>query len=413
VAAVGFILGVVIMASAPNYGLLMVGRFFVGLGVGVGLAIDPLYIAEVSPPEHRGELVTWSEIALNVGLVFGFSTGLTLSGLPDDLEWRVMFLLGAILPAGMIVLVFTVMPESPRWLVARQRPDEAADILRRVYPPGHDVSQVVEEIREALEREEEAEHAVGWKVLTSPTPAIRRMLLVGVGIAVAQQAVGIDAIQYYLLDVLQQSGIENEAKLDWTLIFLGLIKLAFILVGGRMFDQRGRRPPFFISLLGTAASTLVIGAAFLAAGGNPSGRFVVGGLGFYLAFFSIGMGPGAWLIPSEIFASCIRAKAMSVATFANRVTATLMSSTFLSTANAVGWGGFFLMLSAVSLIVLGFVRVYLPETKGKSLEEMSVYFAEITNDTFVLDAEAKIAERRRREVEMGNPPSRRNDAEVI
>lgn len=372
-------------------------------------------------------------------------------------------MLGAILPACMIVLVFTIMPESPRWLVAKHRPAEASEILRRIYPPGCDVARVVEDIREALERELEAEHAVGWKVIVSPTPAIRRMLLVGVGIAVSQQAVGIDAIQYYLLDVLQQSGVVSEARQDWTLIFLGLIKLAFILVGGKMFDRNGRRPPFFLSLLGTAASTLVIGAAFLASDGSPSTRFVVGGLGFYLAFFSIGMGPvrfqllscwlslsldsflvllslslsltladsfmylfvccvgaiclvfwqGAWLIPSEVFASCIRAKAMSVATFANRVTATLMSSTFLSTANAMGWGGFFLVLCSVSLVVCAFVYFFLPETRGRSLEEMSLYFAEITNDTFVLEAEANIASRRR-EVELERRNSRGGtNAEVI
>jgi MFS family permease len=102
------------------------------------------------------------------------------------------------------------------------------------------------------------------------------------------------------------------------------------------------------------------------------------------------MGPGAWLIPSEIFATSIRAKAMSIATFFNRIIATLMASTFLSTANAIGWGGFFIMLAAISLVVFVFIFFLLPETKGRSLEDMSLYFAEITNDNSVLEAEKRV-----------------------
>jgi MFS family permease len=254
------------------------------------------------------------------------------------------------------------------------------------------VEPVVVDIKEALEREEMAEHAVGWGIICSPTPAIRRMLIVGVGIAIAQQAVGIDAIQYYLLDVLAQSGIDSETKQNVILIFLGLIKLCFIIVGGKLFDRKGRRPLFFFSLLGMAASLAVISIAFFV-NDRVSAGFIATGLGFYLAFFSTGMGPGAWLIPSEVFAVSIRAKAMSVATFSNRVTATLMAGTFLSTAQAMGWGGFFLFLAIVCLIVLTFVYFMMPETKGRSLEDMSVYFAEITGDTFVLEAESAVRRR--------------------
>lgn len=415
VAAVGFILGVVIEAVSNSFGVLMFGRLFVGLGVGVGLAIDPLYIAEVTPARHRGELVTWSEIALNVGLIFGFSTGITLAAIPDDREWRYMFGLGAILPIIMIFLVLFIMPESPRWLVANGQAERATEILSKIYPRGFDVKPVVDDIQEAIEREQAAEQAVGWRVIFFPTPAIRRMLIVGVGIAIAQQAVGIDAIQYYLLDVLRRSGIDALAKQNAVLMFLGFIKLIFVgkygdtircmptllltcvstVVGGKFFDRRGRRPLFFISLLGMAAALLMISIAFFV-NQNVSPAFVVTGLALYLMFFSTGMGPGAWLVPAEVFAICIRGKAMSVATFANRVTATLMASTFLSTADGIGWGGFFLLLCIICLIVSVFLYFFLPETKGRSLEDMSNLFAEITGDKSILEAEARILERRER-----------------
>lgn len=388
-AAIGFIIGCVIMAVSNSYGLLLFGRLFVGIGVGTGLAIDPLYIAEVTPARHRGALVTWSEIALNVGIVLGFCLSLFFKGLNDGIEWRVMFLVGTVLPSLMIFLVLFVMPESPRWLVANQRDTEAREILLRIYPDGYNVEPVISDIKEALEREKAAEHAVGWKVIFFPTPAFRRMLLVGVGMAVAQQAVGIDAIQYYLLDVLKESGIDSETKETFVLIFLGLVKLLFIFVGGKLFDTKGRKPLFFASLAGMAVATLLVSIAFFA-NSDLSAAFIVIGLAVYLAFFSIGMGPGAWLIPSEVFSACIRAKAMSTATFLNRLTATLMSSTFLSVANGIGWSGFFLMLCVICLIVFAFLYIYLPETKGRSLEEMSVYFAELTNDTSVLEAEAQL-----------------------
>jgi SP family galactose:H+ symporter-like MFS transporter len=134
---------------------------------------------------------------------------------------------------------------------------------------------------------------------------------------------------------------------------------------------------------------------------DRSPAFAIVGLSLYLSFFSVGMGPGAWLIPSEIFATSIRAKAMSVATFFNRICATLMSSTFLSTANAIGWSGFFLMLAGVCVVVFAFIYFLLPETKGRSLEDMSIYFAEITGDNSILEAEKKIIlDRQKGSVEM-------------
>jgi MFS family permease len=135
---------------------------------------------------------------------------------------------------------------------------------------------------------------------------------------------------------------------------------------------------------------LLISFTFFSKGDNASAGFAVGGLALYLSFFSIGMGPGAWLIPSEIFATSIRAKAMSLATFFNRITATLMASTFLSTADAIGWAWFFLLLAGVCTIIFFFLFFLLPETKGRPLEEMSVYFAEITGDQSLLMAETKI-----------------------
>ena len=363
-AAIGFIVGIFIMIISNSYAMLLLGRMFVGWGVGIGLAIDPLYISEVTPAKHRGELVTWSEIALNVGIVFGFSTGLFLSSIKDSREWRLMFLLGAILPVIMILVVWLIMPESPRWLVQKGRDTDALVVLQQVYPEGYNVDPVFADIKESIERDTVAHLSVGWDFLCAPSPALRRMMMVGVGTAVAQQAVGIDAIQYYLIDVIRDSGVESREGQSIVLMILGGVKLLFIFVGGKFFDRSGRRSLFFISLTGMAIALLIVALGFVIDRTLSTTATVIG-LGLYLAFFSIGMGPGAWLIPSEVFSTVIRAKAMSVATLMNRAVATLMASTFLSTKEVIGWAAFFFMMAVVCVLVLGFLWTYLPETKGR------------------------------------------------
>lgn len=390
-----------------------------------------MYISEISPAKHRGELVTWSEIGINVGIVLGFSMGIFLSFLSDEMEWRTMFALGIILPVVIIYLAHKVMPETPRWFTLKYRYDDAKSVLSQIYPPGYNVDLVIDDMKESLERERLAEKSLGWQAVFCPTPAFRRMLLVGLGTAMGQQICGVDAIQYYLLDILASS-VDSENAQNGLLVLLGLIKLSCILVAGKLVDHRGRRPLVFLSLIGMSNTdgtrknwctyrswctvyshkglfagqnamtqmTLWVGmilallmvsiAYYVAGDAKPNAIFTVTGLGLYLAFFSFGMGPIAWLIPSEVFATCIRAKAMSLASSLNRVAGTVVSSSFLTVQDTVSWAGFFLLLAVACTMVLFFLYFFLPETKGRSLEDMSLFFAEITGDFSILDAERKL-----------------------
>lgn len=388
-AAIGFIFGIIVESLAPSFGVLIFGRIFVGLGVGIGIAVDPVYISEISPAKHRGNLVTWSEIAINMGIVLGFSMGIFFADIETGAQWRIMLAMGMILPSIMIFLVINVMPESPRWLVQKYREEEAKVVLEQVYPPDYPVQEIIDDIKEALERERIAENTIGWNVIWSPTPAFRRMLMVGVGTAVAQQLVGIDALQYYLVDVLKSSGVTSERMQSFILVCLGGVKLGVIFVSGHLFDAKGRRPLFFASLIGMSLALVFLSIIYWSSD-SPDTVALVIVLAIYLACFSFGMGPGAWLIPSEVFSTSIRAKAMSVATMLNRVTACVMSSTFLTVQKTLTWPGFFLLLAFVCLAIFGFLYFYLPETKGRSLEDMSLYFSEITGDNSILEAEKKL-----------------------
>jgi MFS family permease len=207
---------------------------------------------------------------------------------------------------------------------------------------------------------------------------------------------------FYLMFVLKQSGVTSDLGQDLALIGLGTVKLVFVFVGARNFDKVGRRPMLFLSLGGMAVSLVVVSVTFTNSSSDTMKSMTVVALAVYLAFFSIGLGPGNWVVVSEIFAPSIRAKAMMLAVLPNRLTATFMASTFLSVAHAITWPGFFLLLAGICLASMVFLFLYLPETKGKSLEDMVGYFAEVTGDRSILDLENKLRNSKEEfELEMG------------
>ena len=332
VAAVGFEIGVVVMATARSYDVLMLGRSLVGLGVGFGLPVDPVYIAEIAPPGQRGRLVTWSEIATNIGINLGFICGAAFSGVDRSVGWRLMLAMGGVLPLVMLVLVKFVMPESPRWLIQKGRVEEARGVLELTGEA--DLDAAVGRIQNALREESAANRSVGWRAILCPGPALRRMLVVGVGVAVSQQLSGIDGIQYFLIYILKESGLKSrEQRFGW-LVALGALKLACIFLAGHTFDRRGRKPMLYLSCAGMGVALALLSLNFALVGGEgsqfvppapppgqpaamllpsaspappatdaaPTPALALIALAMYLAFFSFGMGPGAWLIPVSAWA---------------------------------------------------------------------------------------------------------------
>ncbi|KAL7530615.1 hypothetical protein ACHAWF_003453 [Thalassiosira exigua] len=416
--AILFILGIVIQCVAPNYGVLLLGRAILGFAVGIGFAVDPVYIAEISPKDKRGFFVSFSEIGTNVGIVFGFASSLIFASVEESARWRVMTSMGAIAPVIMLFLATCVMPESPRWyvprffskaqfphfshvsfmslfcrrLIANNREDEARQVLKKIYKDERAVDPIAKDIEIEVEFDREASKH-GWSLVLRPSPAVTRMLLVGIGAGVSQQAIGVDAIQYYLNTVLIEAGIPEGTTLNWILLGLMITKLVCTTTGGYLFDVLGRRPLFFVSLIGCTAGMVTLSAAFFVNSDQPNNATVIAGIIVYIVFFSFAVGPGSWLIPSEVFVTSIRAKAFSLMTALNRLIAFLFDMTFISTATAMGWGPFYLMLGVICLVVLAYLYILLPETKDKSLEEMNVYFAEVTGDNTTLEREKELHQR--------------------
>ncbi|XP_057854286.2 probable polyol transporter 4 [Cryptomeria japonica] len=398
-------LGAGIMGLAQSFFVLMVGRFLGGIGVGFGLLIAPVYTAEVSPASSRGALTSLPEIFINVGCLLGYISNYCLSGLPAHISWRLMLGVGLV-PSVFLALGVLAMPESPRWLVMQNRIEEAAYVLARTSDDQDEADARLAEIMEAagvggnesnnnVEKLGEQDEIIGvpnsqilqkkhhgegvWRELLWPTPPLQRMLIIVLGIQFFQQASGIDAIVIYSPVIFKESGIQSQAGLLGATVAVGFFKTGFVLVSAFLIDRAGRRPLLLTSALGMTVSFVALASGLFLIE-NTSGSHQ--GFAFwamlavwsYVAFFSIGLGPICWVLSSEIFPLRFRAQAASLGVAVNRFASGIITMTFLSLSHSITIAGTFFLFAGVSLLCAGFVYIYIPETKGKTLEEIVSFF---------------------------------------
>jgi sugar porter (SP) family MFS transporter len=371
-AGILFAVGAVIEAAAPGASMLTVGRVVTGLGVGFASVVAPLYAAEMAPKWLRGRFVSTYQLAITVGIFFAY---LADDALTSSDRWRLMFAL-AVIPGAALVVGFLVMPESARWLLKMGRRDEARASLIKV-----DGADVADEHLATVEADLEAEALEGqasWGEVFSPT--LRRALWVGVGLAVFQQVTGINAIIYYANEIFAEAGFttaEQQAKA--TLYAVGATNVLATLVAVAWVDRFGRRPLLFTGLVGMTVSLAAVGLSFAALENQPDdgatsttvgGIVTVLALVVFIASFAFSMGPIVWTIISEIYPNRVRGRAMAVATAVNWFAAFLVAQFFLSVVDAIGESTTFFLFSALCIVSFVFVYRLVPETKGRSLEEI-------------------------------------------
>ncbi|EFJ26652.1 hypothetical protein SELMODRAFT_148545 [Selaginella moellendorffii] len=398
-ASVIFFVGALLMALSPSYPVLMGGRVLSGIGVGFAMIIAPVYTAELSPPGSRGSLVSFAEVFINTGILVGYVANFALSPLPQWLGWRLMLGLGAV-PAVFLACAVLVMPESPRWLVMQGRVSQAKTVLIRTCGGNKgEAESRLTAIVESLGDEYEAEKQEPmlkpkrkrgsnvWKQLLLPSAPVRRMLLVSLGIHFFQQASGVDALVYYSPTVFAQAGMKSRTSVLGMTIAVGLTKTLFILVATIYLDTVGRRPLLLASATGMTISltTVAVTFRFLHVGAkvNMSGTqhasvalVVIAMLAIcgFMASFSIGFGPTVYVLTSEIFPLTLRARAMSLSIGMNRGISGTVALTYLSLAEALTTSGAFFVYASIAFASIVFIFFVVPETKGKSLEEVCKYF---------------------------------------
>lgn len=365
-AQVIFLIGICILGTANSFFLLILGRIFLGFAIGISLSIDPMYITEIAPASHRGKLTTLSEIAINVGIVLGFIVNWCLADLPDGTDWRAMVACGAVLPLALLILSLTIMPESPRWLVANGRAEEAESILFKTHSVGENISSLVDGIRQQI-KESKSILELGWQPLLRPDPVTRYLMIVGIGVAFTQQLTGIESIIMYSPEIFKRAGVATTHKeLFFVTIIMGVVKTLVIMVSACYLDNLGRRPLLILSTVGMSISDFLLAMAIYV----RSSIGAVAGICSFVTFFSIGIGPVCWLMASEVFPVQIRAKAMSVATTLNRVASGLVATTFLPMAGFLTLAGYFWFFSGVIAAIFLWTCVYIPETKQMTLEQL-------------------------------------------
>ncbi|MGB8787167.1 MAG: sugar porter family MFS transporter [Candidatus Acidiferrales bacterium] len=361
--AVLFTIGAIGTALAPGTVWLAIGRVVVGVAIGVASFTAPLYISEVSPPNVRGRLVSLNQLMITIGIVVSYLADYALAGAS---AWRWMFALAAI-PAIVLFIGLLFLPESPRWLMSRSLGDQARALLERIRE-STDVEKELTEIAASLNQQEGS-----WRELLGAS--LRPALIVGIGLAVFQQFTGINTVIYYAPTIFQFAGLHSASAAILATVGVGVVNVLLTIVALRLLDRVGRRPLLLYGLVGMIISLGVLGFAFLSPALSDVVAWVaVISVAVYVACFAIGLGPVFWLMIAEIYPLKIRGRAMSVATVANWGSNLMVALTFLSLLHALGRAWTFWLYGIVGVLAWIFVYKMVPETKGRTLEEIEAHW---------------------------------------
>ncbi len=374
IAAVLFAISALASAVAPSFIALVAARMLGGFGVGAALIIAPMYIAEIAPAAMRGRMVSFNQLNIVVGISAAFFTNYLILRLgQSDLawaealrlgEWNWRWMLGVeALPAIFYFIALFAVPESPRWLLMNGRDDDA----RRVFEKVSDSAQAQADIgavKASLHAEEGTEGALLRELFR---PAMRPVLIIGVSVAILQQITGINAVFFYAPMIFEQSGIGTDASFMQA-VLVGLVNLVFTVLAILFVDRLGRRPLLVGGLAGIAVCMLLLSYGFGSAEMNPT-IILVGILGF-VASFAISLGPVMWVLFSELFPNRVRGLAISFVGLINSAVSFSVQLIFPWELENFGNSVTFLIFGLFAVLGLIFVVRRLPETKGKSLEEL-------------------------------------------
>ncbi|MBU0895945.1 MAG: sugar porter family MFS transporter [Candidatus Omnitrophica bacterium] len=355
-----FAVGAIGASMASGVGAIIGFRFLIGVSIGVASYTAPLYISEISPPNARGALVSLNQLMITFGIVVSYLVDYMLS--TGESGWRWMFGLGAI-PAIVLVLGMIALTESPKWLVSKNRIEEARKALARTMSPDK-LSEEIKTIQNSLDAKPSS-----WKDVLAPW--VRPTLIVGIALAFFQQLTGINTIIYYAPTIFEFAGFSSHKVSILATVGVGVVNVLMTIVAIWFIDRIGRKPLLYIGMTGMAISLGILGLAFyMPQMAEALKMLTVLSVVLYIASFAISLGPIFWLIISEIYPLGVRGRAMSIATLANWGFNLVVASTFLTFIDKLGKAGTFWLYAVICVTGLIFCYLYVPETKGRSLEDI-------------------------------------------
>jgi sugar porter (SP) family MFS transporter len=368
IAGITFTVGALAAAAAPSAWPLVGARFVIGLAVGSAALVVPLYLSEIAPTELRGRIASLNQMMIVVGILAAFIVNAILASSGD---WRLMLGLAAV-PSIILLLGMFSMPETPRFLVRQGEEGEAREVLEEVTQDGasHEdqPQQKIEEIREVDEQEQGSVRTLlkeSW---------VRPALIVAIGLAVFQQFIGINTIIYYAPTTLTSVGFKPEDAIYLNLI-IGVLNVAMTIVAIRIIDRVGRKPMLLAGLVGMVLSLAVLGIASEALAkpnspGDPAAIVTFICLAGFIVSFAATWGPVVWVMLPEVLPLRVRGTAMGIAVCLHWFANFLVSQSFPIFLDKWGPGPVFLGYAAVGVLAFVFVKALVPETKGRSLEEI-------------------------------------------
>lgn len=366
--AVLFLVSSILAATAHSFATFILARVLGGLAVGAAILIAPMYIAEIAPAERRGLLVSINQLMIVIGISASFfSNDLILAA--GASSWRWMLGVEAI-PALLFLGLLTTVPESPRWLLARGRREEALTVLRAVR--GSEADAEIERIEAAAP----ARRAGSWSALLGSR--MRFVMVFAAGLAFFQQITGINAVLYYLPTIFAQAGGGLASAFRQAAV-VGAVNLVMTLVAMRWIDRLGRKPLLILGTSGMAAALLAIGWAFRAGTGGAGAPvahpgMVLAAIVVFVASFAISLGPVTWVMVAEIFPNEQRALALSIVGFWNSLVSATVTLVFPWEIAHWGASGTFFGYGLLAVAALAFVLLLGPETRGRTLEEIERSF---------------------------------------
>lgn len=383
IAMVPFTIGFGTIGAAPSsVALLIVARILCGIGGGITILNVPLYIAETAPPRLRGALGCVNQLGIVTGIFFVYLAGLAtetsvtlnesanLDPTPppqDFARWNLIACSGTVFAAIFIVIGLAILPETPKWLVTNGQEGKAQATLLRLRGEHYNVNDEIEEQKKAAASDSDS--AATLTDLLAPD--LRKQVFVGCGLMVGQQLSGINAVVFYSTSIFMSAGVSGGTG---SVIVMGSM-VVFTAIGAAIIENLGRR----VLLLGASAGMLVSCVLmalfyFLESRGNQIGALALFSVVSYIVFFSIGMGAIPWVIMSEIYPARVRGLASSIATCVNWTCAFIITLTFASLNAMLGNAVTFLLFAGILFLTILFILKYVPETKGKTLEEIQECF---------------------------------------
>jgi SP family arabinose:H+ symporter-like MFS transporter len=376
--AVLFLVSALGCMLSNSFTVLIIFRLIGGLGIGVASMVSPLYISEFSPSRYRGMMVSLYQLALTIGIVLAYFSNAYLANHTGDTHagnltdkifgtevWRAMLGLGAI-PAAIFLLSLYLVPESPRWLLLKGDEQKAKDILIKI--DGADAAEI--EIK-AFKAQDDNNNSDSLRELFKPV--YRKALWIGLLLPFLSQVCGINAVIYYGPRILEQAGFTLNSALGGQ-VTIGLVNVVFTFVAIFTIDKWGRKPLLFAGVGGAVVSLLIIGALF--ALGMTSGPWILLFILAFIACFAFSFGPVCWVVVSEIFPNAVRGKAMALATLSLWIGNFLVGQLTPVMLEGLGSSWTFWIFAVCCSPALWITWKLIPETKGRSLENIENYWKE-------------------------------------